>query len=322
MVYKLSPDILNIAVWSWKEGRAKVSTTKKIILTILSILAIGAQIQACFVIIKNFILRVDKTGLQHLLHWDIGLYISAIVCFCLTSYQTFDDGKQRIINMTNTRNVIMWLLNYTAYVANFSVATAVFFTILQQTTVNDLWTNYAGLLILIQIDNLIGDWACEYLVDIDQEEEEATFLVMKDVTDLEIGFSEKIICLLMLIFTVWTSIVYKGLAQYDPKYTESKIYEYLTYTYVGFFLWPLLQLFMKVFCHCCFCCKCCKSPVDEDNIEVDVAGGDNYVIHLKERILDDDDKGMLKELEANDATIKTLQEKVAMLQELIAKREG
>jgi len=82
------------------------------------------------VIIKNFYKGVDKTGLQNLLHWDFGLYISAIVCFCLTAYQTFDDGKQRIINMTNTRNPIMWLLNYTAYVANFAVATAVFFTIL------------------------------------------------------------------------------------------------------------------------------------------------------------------------------------------------
>ena len=146
----------------------------------------------------------------------------------------------------------MWLLNYTAYAANFSVATAVFFTILQQNTVNDLWTNYAGLLVLISLDNIIGAWACEYLIEVDEEEEQATFLVMNDVTNLEIAFSEKIICLLMLVFTIWTAIVYKGLAQYNPKDLGSKLVLYLAYTYIGFFVWPFVQLFAKIFCHCCF----------------------------------------------------------------------
>lgn len=269
------------------------------------------------------------------LEWHLGVYISAIVCFCLTSYQTFDDGKQRIINMTNTRNILMWLLNYTAYAANFSVATAVFFTILQQTTVNDLWTNYAGLLILIQIDNLIGEWAIEYLIDVDKEEEDHTFLVMKDVTDLEIAFSEKVICLLMLIFTIWTSIVYKGLAQYTPDDTGSQIIDYLTYTYIGFYIWPFVQLFMKIFCHCCFCCKCCKAT-DSDTLEIDVAGGLNVKIDLVESlkinddkidknllatVIEDDDIELLKALETNDAVIANLKEKISMLNELIAKKE-
>ena len=42
MVYKLSPDILNICVWSWKEGKKQVSCTKRMILTLLSMLTVGA----------------------------------------------------------------------------------------------------------------------------------------------------------------------------------------------------------------------------------------------------------------------------------------
>jgi len=222
--------------------------------------------------------------------------------------------------MTNTRNPIMWLLNYVAYAANFSVATAVFFTILQQSNVNDLWTNYAGLLILIQIDNLIGDWACEYIIDIDQEKEEATFLVMKHVTNLEIEFSEKVICLLMLIFTIWTSMVYKFLAQYDPTDKGSEVVLYLTYTYIGFYIWPFVQLVMKVFCHCCFCCKCCKT-VDEE-LEIDVAGGANIKKTLIESVLQAEDFNTMHELEKNDETITKLEEKISMLKELIAKKEA
>ena len=87
---------------------------------------------------------------------------------------------------------------------------------------------------MISIDNIIGEWAVEYLVDV---EEDSSFLEMH-VTDLELIFSEKVICLLMLVFTVWSSIVYKGLAQYNPLYNESKLVEYLAWTYVGFFIWP------------------------------------------------------------------------------------
>jgi len=124
---------------------------------------------------------------------------------------------------------------------------------------------------------------------------------MKEITDLEIEFSEKIICLLMLVFTIWTSIVYKGLASYDPKDAGSIFIEYLAYTYVAFFLWPLLQLFMKVFCHCCFCCKCCKAPSDPDRLEIDVAGGENIIIDLHKSIaMDDDDNAILNDLDKNE----------------------
>jgi len=103
---------------------------------------------------------------------------------------------------------------------------------------------------------------------------------MKDVTNLEIAFSEKVICILMLVFTVWTSIVYRGLAQYNPKDLGSRLYTYLAYTYIGFFLWPFFQLFFKVFCSCCFKCACCKNS-DEEHLEIDVAGGANIIIDLK-----------------------------------------
>lgn len=174
------------------------------------------------------------------------MYIAAILCFVMVSYQVFDDSKQRVIVMTFTRSLTAFFLAYISYITNMFVATAIFFTILQQENVNDLLCNFAGLLVVIQIDDMIGSWAVEYMIK-DSNKGDEDFLVIR-MTDMEYKFAEKICLLLMLCYAVWCSLFYKLLSNYQEGNTQIL---YFVLTYFGFFLWPVVQLFFKLFCSCC-----------------------------------------------------------------------
>ena len=136
--------------------------------------------------------------------------------------------------MANERNWLKWILAYVSYLGNILVATAVFFTILQQTDVNDLLCNYAGLLVVIQIDDFIGQWAIEYMID---KQDESTFLRI-EVTDMEHLCAERFTIFLMFFFAVWCSTFYKLLASYTDD-SISKYFVYTLYTYGFFFVWPV-----------------------------------------------------------------------------------
>tara|TARA_B110000285_G_C15000229_1_gene551060 strand:+ start:813 stop:1049 length:237 start_codon:yes stop_codon:yes gene_type:complete len=78
-----------------------------------------------------------------------------------------------------------------------------------------------------------------------------------------------------------------------------------------------------MFCSCFFCCKCCKSPVNEDVLEIDMGGGLNQFINIKEEELEDDqDKDMVHRLKENDDTIDALKKKIDLLKDLLNKKEG
>jgi hypothetical protein len=216
------------------------------------VLVITAQVQICFYIIDELFKAIEKSGgLAHAIKWDIDLYFASIICFILTSYQVFDDCKQRIIVMANERNWLRWILAYISYCGNMFVATAVFLTILQQTDVNDLLSNFAGLLVIIQIDDFIGAWAVEYMIS---NQDPEIFMKM-EITDMEHSCADFWTCFLMLSFSVWTSLFYKLLASYTED-SDSKYYIYTFYSYGFFFVWPILQLIFKCCCHsCCGCCN-------------------------------------------------------------------
>lgn len=55
--------------------------------------------------------------------------------------------------MTLERHLSEWILAYVSYIGNMLVGTAVFFTVLIQNDLNDLLCNYAGLLVIINIDD-------------------------------------------------------------------------------------------------------------------------------------------------------------------------
>lgn len=73
-------------------------------------------------------------------------------------------------------------------------------------------------------------------------------------------------CLLMITFSVWTSLYYKLLASYTHD-SDSKYFLYTTYSGGFFFVWPIFQLIFK----CCFmcCCGCCNrdDPEKQDHYE-------------------------------------------------------
>jgi len=97
-----------------------------------------------------------------------------------------------------------------------------------------------------------------------KERDADTFLSI-EVTDMERTFANTWACVLMLAFSVWTSMFYKFLASYT-KDADSKFFEYTLYSYGFFFVWPIFQLFVKC-CRCCCCCGCNKDDpekVDDD----------------------------------------------------------
>ena len=155
---------------------------------------------------------------------------------------------------------------YLSYIANFLIATAVFFTIVQQDNVNDLLCNFAGLLVVIDIDDMIGEWAIDYIMKDDNKDDE-DFLKIK-MTNIEYKFAERITLLLMLTFSIWCSLVYYLLCNYVEG-TDRYMLKYIGLTYVAFGAWPVCQLFFKIFCGCCITC-CCNRPESEGvNGEID-----------------------------------------------------
>ena len=52
--FKLGSDIFNVAVWSNREGKAKVHCCKRILFSLLALIVITAQVQICYMIIKAF----------------------------------------------------------------------------------------------------------------------------------------------------------------------------------------------------------------------------------------------------------------------------
>jgi hypothetical protein len=59
-IYKLEPDIFNIAVWSNRsEGKKKVGYTKRFIFTIISAIVIMAQVQISTTIINTFLAGIN-----------------------------------------------------------------------------------------------------------------------------------------------------------------------------------------------------------------------------------------------------------------------
>jgi hypothetical protein len=109
--------------------------------------------------------------------------------------------------MTTSSNPIFWLLSFVSYFASCLVSVAVFLTIYQQTSVNDLWFNYAGLLVIIQIDDLLGAWACSYMLD-EELQESDEFLQFK-ATPLELVIAEKLVLALMGFYVIWTISLYR-----------------------------------------------------------------------------------------------------------------
>ena len=165
--FKLSSDIFNIAVWSNRaEGKKKVGCCKRFIFTVIAAIVIVAQVQISWTIIETFLANIKKNSkTPTIAPWDAELFISTIACFFITSIQIFSDCKDRIVVMTSSSNPIFWFLSFISYSASVLVSVAVFLTIYQQGTVNDLWFNYAGLLVIIQIDDMMGAWACSYMLD-------------------------------------------------------------------------------------------------------------------------------------------------------------
>jgi len=116
------------------------------------------------------------------------------------------------------------------------------------------------LLVIIQIDDFIGAWAVEYMI---AEQDEATFLRIQ-VTDLEHTCAELWACMLMLIFSVWTSLFYYLLANFKHD-SDSHFFVYTLYSYAFFFVWPIFQMIFKCFSVCCGCFK--EDPEKADDYE-------------------------------------------------------
>ena len=107
---------------------------------------------------------------------------------------------------------------------------------------------------VIQIDDMIGAFALEYMMHEDNKEDD-DFLMIR-MTDVEYKFAERLVLLLMLGFSVWCSWFYYSLCNY----TEGKdIYQLYCFggVYLAFYIWPVFMLFYKVLCGCCItiCCN-------------------------------------------------------------------
>ena len=99
---------------------------------------------------------------------------------------------------------------------------------------NDLLCNFAGLLVVIQIDDMIGEWAVEYMIRDDNKFDE-DFLILK-LTNVEYEFAEKLCLFLMFAFLIFCSYLYYCLHTDTNMLTLS----YLTIGYTFFLIWPLV----------------------------------------------------------------------------------
>lgn len=140
--------------------------------------------------------------------------------------------------------------------------------------------NFAGLLVIITIDDMIGAWACEYIVKHLSDEDEE-FLQIK-LTESEMKFVNNICLFLMFTYALWTSLIYKHLM----KYKEGDVaFLYFNLSYLLFIVWPIIEfIFRKVF-------KCCQEPTNSEDefksvreISKELLHGDDIVNDSRERL--------------------------------------
>ena len=82
---------------------------------------------------------------------------------------------------------------------------------------------------------MIGAWATEYVMQDDNKDDE-DFLMIR-MTDVEYKFAERLCLLLMLCYSVWCSMYYYLLCNYQPD--DIVIFGYLSVVYVAFLVWPI-----------------------------------------------------------------------------------